>query len=445
MGSYRCICNKGFKTGPSGLFCLDVNECERTPAPCQHICRNTEGSFICSCPPGYLLNADGLTCRDFDECATGQHVCQHTCINTQGSYSCSCPKGYIQVGDDCQDINECKEDTTICPKPGRCVNTLGSFKCICPRRFKLDSTGTYCIDADECLDDTKCPEGCQNLIGGYRCGCPEGYVLHYYYNQCVDDNECSNSPCGSTGNCFNTPGSYRCGCPDGYQFDNKLSICIQVSAGCSSAPCAFGCTSVGASGFACGCPQGYQRIGQGHCLSTITPATVGYGHDIGDVPTYPINEGYGSASNDKLITTEGCFSCKINGRHRRHYKLNLEQKSLGNHTLRQIFKRSKRFRRHHHGEDLELKISLGQTKHRMRIIKIQPSVKREMEYMIVRGNESGKFELMKKHGVWALHFKRRLRHPGAFDLLIHGRPSKSQQENNYDKPLTLRVRLVVTE
>ncbi|CAH1374115.1 unnamed protein product [Tenebrio molitor] len=445
MGSYRCICNKGFKTGPSGLFCLDVNECERTPAPCQHICRNTEGSFICSCPPGYLLNADGLTCRDFDECATGQHVCQHTCINTQGSYSCSCPKGYIQVGDDCQDINECKEDTTICPKPGRCVNTLGSFKCICPRRFKLDSTGTYCIDADECLDDTKCPEGCQNLIGGYRCGCPEGYVLHYYYNQCVDDNECSNNPCGSTGNCFNTPGSYRCGCPDGYQFDNKLSICIQVSAGCSSAPCAFGCTSVGASGFACGCPQGYQRIGQGHCLSTITPATVGYGHDIGDVPTYPINEGYGSASNDKLITTEGCFSCKINGRHRRHYKLNLEQKSLGNHTLRQIFKRSKRFRRHHHGEDLELKISLGQTKHRMRIIKIQPSVKREMEYMIVRGNESGKFELMKKHGVWALHFKRRLRHPGAFDLLIHGRPSKSQQENNYDKPLTLRVRLVVTE
>jgi hypothetical protein len=126
------------------------------------------------------------------------------------------------------DINECKEDTTICPKPGRCVNTLGSFKCICPRRFKLDSTGTYCIDADECLDDTKCPEGCQNLIGGYRCGCPEGYVLHYYYNQCVDDNECSNNPCGSTGNCFNTPGSYRCGCPDGYQFDNKLSICIQV-------------------------------------------------------------------------------------------------------------------------------------------------------------------------------------------------------------------------
>ncbi len=153
---------------------------------------------------------------------------------------------------------------------------------------------------------------------------------------------------------------------------------FQVSAGCSGAPCAFGCTSSGSAGFACGCPQGYQRIGQGHCLSTITPATVGYGQDLGDVPTYTINEGYGSASNDKLITTEGCFSCKVNGRHRRnsrHYKLSLESSSNGTHTMKQLFKRSRRFRRHHHGEDLELKISLAQTRHRMRIIKLQPAIK----------------------------------------------------------------------
>lgn len=56
------------------------------------------------------------------------------------------------------DINEC-DKPGFCSKPGRCVNTLGSFKCICPRRFKLDSTGTYCLDADECADDSKCPEG----------------------------------------------------------------------------------------------------------------------------------------------------------------------------------------------------------------------------------------------------------------------------------------------
>lgn len=135
-------------------------------------------------------------------------------------------------------------------------------------------------------------------------------MLHHYYNQCVDDNECSNNPCGDT-NCFNTPGSFRCGCPDGYQFDHKMNICIQVSAGCTSAPCAFGCTTVGSAGFSCGCPQGYQRIGQGHCLSTITPVSASYVHDIGDSPVYPIDERYAAAAKDKLITTEGCFSCKV--------------------------------------------------------------------------------------------------------------------------------------
>lgn len=83
---------------------LDVNECEHSPSPCQHICKNTEGSYICSCPPGYLLNPDGTTCRDLDECETGQHVCQYNCVNTQGSYSCSCPKGFKQIGDDCEGL-----------------------------------------------------------------------------------------------------------------------------------------------------------------------------------------------------------------------------------------------------------------------------------------------------------------------------------------------------
>lgn len=212
------------------------------------------------------------------------------------------------------DINECAE-VGVCPEPGRCVNSLGSFHCACPYGFRLDTTGTFCVDKDECLDDSKCPEGCQNRIGGYRCGCPDGYTLHYYYkNQCVDENECDRQPCGGDGNCFNTLGSYRCGCPDGYQFDHKLSVCIQVSAGCANAPCAFGCTTVGTAGFSCGCPHGYQRIGQGHCLATVTPASVAYGEDIGNVPTYPIGGGgssFRSTSNDKLITTEGCFSCKV--------------------------------------------------------------------------------------------------------------------------------------
>lgn len=86
---------------------------------------------------------------------------------------------------------------------------------------------------------------------------------------------------------------------------------LQVSVGCAGSPCSFGCTTSGAS-YTCGCPQGYQRIGQGHCLSTITPAYSSYSsQDIGDVPVYPIDERFNTATNDKLITTEGCFSCRV--------------------------------------------------------------------------------------------------------------------------------------
>lgn len=72
-----------------------------------------------------------------------------------------------------------------------------------------------------------------------------------------------------------------------------------------------------------------------------------------------------------------------------------------------------------------------------------------MFYTIVKGNENKKFELVKKHGVWALHFKRRVKQAGAFDIVIHGRPenstSLSQDNEVYEKPLTLRVRIVVEE
>lgn len=73
-----------------------------------------------------------------------------------------------------------------------------------------------------------------------------------------------------------------------------------------------------------------------------------------------------------------------------------------------------------------------------------------MIYTIVKGNELRKFELVKKHDIWALHFRRRLKEAGAFDLVIHGRPEINLNKHNfendiYEKPLTLRVRIVVTE
>lgn len=51
-------------------------------------------------------------------------------------------------------------------------------------------------------------------------------------------------------------------------------------------------------------------LGQGHCLATIDG---GYGgDDIGNAPIYPIQDEYSNRRGDqKIISTEGCFSCKV--------------------------------------------------------------------------------------------------------------------------------------
>uniref|UniRef100_A0A8D8X304 Fibrillin-2 n=1 Tax=Cacopsylla melanoneura TaxID=428564 RepID=A0A8D8X304_9HEMI len=440
QGSYRCVCNKGYKLYQGDTKCKDVNECEQYPGICAHTCTNTEGSYSCGCHPGFELSYDGSgSCVDTDECTTGRHICQQICVNTVGSYSCACKPGYRQDGDHCRDIDECKEESTagglICPKPGTCINTMGSYRCLCPRGFKLDKTGQYCVDQDECKDDNKCREGCLNLVGGFKCSCPEGYVKHPFSNECIDDNECSRNPCGNTtsngqngsrgGKCFNTAGSYRCGCPDGFQFETGLQLCTKLSTSCLSSPCSFGCTPLGISGFSCACPSGYTRIGQGHCLATISTGVYpGFRNyeipNLGAIPSYPIVDGGGEYYNDKIISTEGCFSCKINGRHRRtlNHTQGVGAKRKGKKLDR---KGDKRKRRHGHGNEprTSLRITLDQTKHRSQIIKLQPAIKNDFEYFIEKGNEANQFEMNKRHGVWRLHFRKRIKHPGVFYLIIN--------------------------
>lgn len=79
----------------------------------------------------------------------------------------------------------------------------------------------------------------------------------------------------------------------------------------------------------------------------------------------------------------------------------------------------------------------------MRIVKLQPAVKNDFEYTIQHGNESGLFELIRKHGVWALHFRHRLKAPGVFHLEIKGRSSNAEVDGKWEKPLILRLKIVV--
>lgn len=79
----------------------------------------------------------------------------------------------------------------------------------------------------------------------------------------------------------------------------------------------------------------------------------------------------------------------------------------------------------------------------MRLVKLQPAVKNDFMYVIKHGNEDGVFELIRKHGVWALHFKHRLKTPGIFYVEVEGRPTVAQQNRDWEKPLTLRLKITV--
>lgn len=70
----------------------------------------------------------------------------------------------------------------------------------------------------------------------------------------------------------------------------------------------------------------------------------------------------------------------------------------------------------------------------------------EVDYIIARGNNEGHFEIIREHGFSALHFRHRLKTPGEFRLVVHGRPKNATgTRTEWEKPLTFTVRLIVTE
>ncbi|XP_061289826.1 hemicentin-2 isoform X2 [Bos javanicus] len=99
------------------------------------------------CPPGFIRQ-NGV-CTDLDECRV-RNLCQHACRNTEGSYQCLCPAGYrlLPSGKNCQDINECEEDSIECGPSQMCFNTRGSYQCVdtpCPATYRQGSSPGTCF------------------------------------------------------------------------------------------------------------------------------------------------------------------------------------------------------------------------------------------------------------------------------------------------------------
>jgi len=115
--------------------------------------------------------------------------------------------------------------------------------------------------------------------------------------------------CGQ-GSCQNSLGSYDCLCPQGYTINMATLMCLPVGGyGCSVNPCNYGCTPTGSSNYMCGCPQGYHRIGQGHCVSTISTGSDLYGGSTADMREWPHVAAPSGQSG--VPSGEGCYECDL--------------------------------------------------------------------------------------------------------------------------------------
>ncbi|XP_061422348.1 mucin-like protein [Lethenteron reissneri] len=140
-----CSCNIGYVLDKSKQNCLDLNECEEQPKPCEQECSNTIGSYKCSCSPGFTQDlVVANRCIDIDDCIGNE--CQHNsaCLDDVNSYLCLCPSGW--TGLRCAtDIDECNVGPFPCHGTlGLCTNTPGSYACSCKPGYEGD--GIQCFE-----------------------------------------------------------------------------------------------------------------------------------------------------------------------------------------------------------------------------------------------------------------------------------------------------------
>nr|XP_045606048.1 fibrillin-1-like [Procambarus clarkii] len=98
---------------------------------------NNQSTF-CVLPGGLVVKKDSITVADInpceeDPCPGEVFLCQPL-NNTSGRFKCVCRPGFVKVTlegapDFCQDMDECRGNSSICSEDFDCINTPGSFVC----------------------------------------------------------------------------------------------------------------------------------------------------------------------------------------------------------------------------------------------------------------------------------------------------------------------------
>ncbi|XP_061422309.1 fibropellin-1-like [Lethenteron reissneri] len=204
-----CSCNIGYVLDKSKQNCLDLNECEEQPKPCEQECSNTIGSYKCSCSPGFTQDlVVANRCIDVDECQSNPCTNSGTCQNMVNKFSCHCTSGWTGVYCD-EDVNECA--SRPCSHGGTCVNTPGSFSCRCAPGW----SGTLCtLLVDECASNPCIHGTCVDQVNAFFCRCDEGWSG----NTCTTNiDDCVNAQCQNGATCIDILKGYNCSCVLGYK------------------------------------------------------------------------------------------------------------------------------------------------------------------------------------------------------------------------------------
>ncbi|XP_034647827.1 adhesion G protein-coupled receptor E1 isoform X3 [Trachemys scripta elegans] len=344
-GSYQCTCKRGFASSSGEqhftdgtVKCNDIDECSRDPSPCgpSSICTNTRGRYTCKCPPGYLPRSQPgipFSCTDIDECLdVASCPAYATCTNTPGSHYCTCNPGFASSSGEqrftdpaaqCNDIDECSRDPSLCSPSSICTNTRGSYTCTCPLGYLPRSQPGIpfsCTDIDECLDVASCPAyaTCTNTPGSHYCTCNPGFASSSGEQrftdpaaQCNDIDECSRDPslCSPISICTNTQGNYTCKCRPGYLPRSQPGIpfsCTDVDE-CAPNPAICGpnasCLNTPGS-YTCQCSPGHRPSTPGPWVPGTTHCTEVASNDlVRNCKNRGLDAAHGSSPDDAAFCT----------------------------------------------------------------------------------------------------------------------------------------------
>ncbi|XP_030050841.1 nidogen-1 [Microcaecilia unicolor] len=177
---------------------------------------------------GPISDGSGETNRN--PCYIGTHGCDTNaaCRPGQGNqFTCECTAGFRGNGITCFDVDECREQPTICGEYATCNNQPGTFRCECLEGYQFAEDGQTCVGIERpinhCVIGThSCdiPERARCIYTGassYICACLSGFLGDG--RTCVDVDECESIQCHPNAICYNTPGSFVCQCKAGYRGD----------------------------------------------------------------------------------------------------------------------------------------------------------------------------------------------------------------------------------